>query len=260
MLNFIEYSGSLWWVLLAGAAVSCIQFSPDGSKVLTGGHDYTCREFGLLASRMLKEFRGHQSYVNCCSYVTIASASEGRNTNTLAVVSGSADGKVIVWDAKTSEALREISPPIPLNSMATVHESQSIVASKSIHTVLHLHSPPQTMIVVPRSDRCYLMSYSGSILRVFTRDDVQGSEFLAAAVSPSNQWLYVAADDGKCVVFSIDSGSVEKIVRSFAEECSAGSEKASDITGVVHHPHRGIIGGFSNDKSFQKRGILTLWK
>eukprot|EP00956_Cyclotella_meneghiniana_P026838 scaffold59042_cov50-Cyclotella_meneghiniana.AAC.1 len=76
-----------------GAAVSCIQFSPDGSKVLTGGHDYTCREFGLLASRMLKEFRGHQSYVNCCSYVTIASASEGRTTNTLAVVTGSADGK-----------------------------------------------------------------------------------------------------------------------------------------------------------------------
>ena len=78
-------------------------------------------------------------------------------------------------------------------------------------------------------------------------------------VSPSNQWLYIAADDGKCVVFDINSGSVEKIIRSFAEECSTRSEKASDITGIIHHPHHGMIGGFCNDKG-QKRGILTIWK
>lgn len=208
---------------------------------------------------MLKEFRGHKSYVNCCSYVTISSSADGKTTNSLSVVTGSADGKVIVWDAKTSEPLREIAPPVPLSSTAAVHESQSIVASKSIHTVLHLHSPAQTMIVVPRTDRAYLMSYTGAILRVFTRDDVQNTDFLAASVSPSNQWLYIAADDGKCVVFDVNSGSVEKIVRSFAEECSTRSEKASDITGVLHHPHRGMIGGYSNDKG-QKRGVLTLWK
>lgn len=225
---------------------------------MTGGHDYTCREFGLLASRMLKEFRGHKSYVNCCNYVSIASMSDGRSTNNLAVITGSADGKVIIWDAKTAEAIREISPPVSLTSATAVHESQSIVASKSIHTVLHLHSPPQTMIVVPRSDRAYLISYSGSVLRVFTRDDVQGTDFLAASISPSNQWLYVAADDGKCVVFDVNSGSVEKIIRQFAEECSTKSETA-DISGVLHHPHHAIIGGFSNDKG-QKRGILTLWK
>eukprot|EP00804_Cyclotella_cryptica_P030123 CCRYP_009533-RA/>CCRYP_009533-RA protein AED:0.40 eAED:0.40 QI:0/0.16/0/1/0.16/0/7/0/483 len=213
-----------------GAAVTCLQFSPDGSKVLTGGHDSTCREFGLLASRMLKEFRGHKSYVNCCNY-------HGAS-NILGVVTGSADGTVIVWNAKTSEPLREITPPIPTSSTA------------SIHTVLHLHSPPQTMIVVPRSDRAYLMSYSGSnILRVYSRDDVQGTDFLAASVSPSNQWLYIAADDGNCVVFDVQT----------AEECSTRSEKVSDITGIIHHPHRGMIGGYSNDKG-QKRGVLTLWK
>lgn len=243
-----------------GAAVSCIQFSPDGSKILTGGHDSNCREFGLLASRMLKEFRGHKSYVNTCRYVTLPSVTGSGAANILAVVTGSADGTVLVWDAKTAEPIREIAPPIPISSTAVIHDTQSIVGSKSIHTVLHLHSPPQTMIVVPRSDRAYLMSYSGNnILRVYTRDDVQGTDFLAASVSPSNQWLYVAADDGKCVVFDIQTGTVQKIIRSFAEECSTKSEKASEISGIVHHPHRGMIGGYSNDKG-QKRGILTLWK
>ena len=98
-----------------------------------------------------------------------------------------------------------------------------------------------------------------SEIRVFIRDDTQGSDFLAASVSTSNQWLYVATDDGKCIVFDINTGSVEKIVRDFAEECSTRSDKASEISGIISHPHRGMIGGFCNDKS-QKRGILTLWK
>ena len=217
---------------------------------------------------MLKEFRGHKSYVNCCNYVSLTLVTEGGQdgssrhggSNILGVVTGSADGTVIVWNAKTAEPLREITPPIPTSSTAVVHDTQSIVGSKSIHTVLHLHSPPQTMIVVPRSDRAYLMSYSGNnILRVYTRDDVQGTDFLAASMSPSNQWLYIAADDGNCVVFDVQTGVVETIVKSFAEECSTRSEKVSDITGIIHHPHRGMIGGYSNDKS-QKRGVLTLWK
>jgi WD40 repeat-containing protein SMU1 len=240
-----------------GAAVICIQFLPDGSKVLTGGQDSTCREFGLLSSRMLKEFRGHKSYVNCCSYVILPSSvlgNGGDRSSFLAVVTGSADGSLIVWDGRTAEAMNKINPPIPTSISAVT------VGSNSIHTVIHLHSPPNTMIVVPRSDHAYLMSYSGALLRVFTRDDVQGSEFLAATISPSNQWLYVASSDGKCVVFDVNTGKAEKIIRSFAEDCSNGrSDKPCEISGLICHPHQGFIGGFSNDK-WQKRGMLTLWK
>jgi len=107
------------------------------------------------------------------------------------------------------------------------------------------------------------MSYSGAVLRVFTRDDVaQGSsDFLAATVSPSNQWLFAASSDGKCAVIDIQSGKAEKIIPSFGEDCSSGrsSEKPCEVSGLVCHPHRGFLGGYSNDKG-QKRGILTLWK
>ena len=250
--------------------MTCIQFSPDGSKILTGGHDSTCREFGLLASRMLKEFRGHKSYVNCCAYVVLpqslvgggGGAGAGGNNSFLAVVTASADGSVRVWDGRTAEPMREIRPPAPAsaNASVAVRDEESIVGSKSVHTVLHLHSPANTMIVVPRSDRAYLMSYSGAVLRAYARDDVQGTEFLAAAVGPSNRWLYVAADDGKCVVFDVNTGKAEKIIGSFAAECGSGrGERPCEVSGIVCHPHRGFVGGFSNDKG-QKRGILTLWK
>jgi len=266
-----------------GAAVTCIQFSPDGSKVLTGGHDSTCREFGLMSSRMLKEFRGHTSYVNCCSYVMIpysvlgVGSGDGNDDDVklqgknslLAVVTASADGSVRVWDGRTAEPIHVINPPISTSTSniaaASIQDKESIVSSKSIHSVIHLHTPANTMIIVPRCDCAYLMSYSGTVLRTYTRDDVQGTEFLAANVSPSNDHLYIAASDGKCVVFDVSSGSVDKIIRSFSEECSSSSgggddnDKVCEISGIVCHPHGGSIGGYSNDKS-QKRGILTLWK
>ena len=225
---------------------------------------------------MLKEFRGHKSYVNCCSYVVLppsvvgvnggsnsGNSHRGDSNGFLAVITASADGSVRLWNGRTAEPIREITPPIPTSANAVIHDKDSIVGSKSIHTVVHLHSPPNTMIVVPRCDRAYLMSYSGVVLRVYTRDDVQGSDFLAATVSASNQFLFVAADDGKCVVFDVPTGKVEKIIRSFAEDCSSSvgrsTGKACEISGLVCHPHRGFVGGYSNDKG-QKRGILTLWK
>jgi WD40 repeat-containing protein SMU1 len=243
---------------------------------LTGGHDSTCREFGLLASRMLKEFRGHGSYVNCCGYVVLPlsllgtsgggrgdDGSGGRRDGgihrLLAVITGSADGSVMVWDGRTAEPIREIRPPVPTSARAIVHDKDSVVGSKSVHTVAHLHSPPNTMVVVPRSDRAYLMSYAGAVLRTYARDDVQGCEFLAAAVSPSNRWLYIAADDGKCVVFDVGTGKVEKVIRSFVCGGGRSDDRPCEVSGLVCHPHRGYVGGYSNDKG-QKRGILALWK
>lgn len=248
-----------------GCAVTCCKFSSDGSKVLTGGHDSTVREFGLLSSRMIKEFRGHKSYINCCSYVILPNSSivthseSGGERNFLAVVTASADGSVIVWNGRSAEPLRDIIPPISTANNKSIHDTESIVSSRSIHTVIHLHSPPNTMVVVPRSDRAYLMSLSGSILQTYVRDDVQGTDFLAATVSPSNQWLYISANDGKCIVFDLNSGKVERILTSFTEECVGKRDTTCEISGILHHPHCSFIGGYSNDKS-QKRGMLSIWK
>ena len=92
------------------------------------------------------------------------------------------------------------------------------------------------------------------------RDDVQESEYLVANISPNNRWLYVVADDGKCIVFDVSTGKSDKIIHSFVDDCSSGrSDKTCEISGLICHPHQGIVGGYSNDKG-QKRGILALWK
>ena len=244
-------------------AVSCLAFSNDASHILSGSHDSTCREFGLRASRMLKEFRGHGSYVNSCAYV----ATEGRGS-TLLVVSGSADGTVRVWDGRSAECMHVLTPTTATvtvgMSLATTSAADETVAGRSVHTVIPVHTPANCMIIVPRYPRAFLVSQSGVVLRVFERDDTKGrsnaddkADFVAASVSPSNKWVYVSTEDGLLLCYDVSTGRIEKTIRDFAVE-SSGSDTA-EISGLVHHVHKSLLGGYSNDKGL-KRGRLTLWK
>lgn len=54
-----------------------------------------CRVHGLKSGKMLKELRGHTSYVNHVTYSADGSS----------VVSASSDATVRIWDAKTCEQL-----------------------------------------------------------------------------------------------------------------------------------------------------------
>ncbi len=66
-----------------------------GWQVLSGSFDGSVRVHGLKSGKMLKELRGHTSYVN--DAVWSADGSQ--------VVSASSDATVRVWDAKTCECL-----------------------------------------------------------------------------------------------------------------------------------------------------------
>ena len=83
------------------------------------------------------------------------------------------------------------------------------------------------------------------------------ADFIAATVSPSNKWLYVATEDGLLLCFDVATGKLEKTIRDFAVETS-GKEN-SEISGLVHHVNKSLLGGYSNDKSL-KRGRMVLWK
>jgi outer membrane protein assembly factor BamB len=121
------------------------------------------------------------------------------------------------------------------------------------------------MVIVPRAPYAYLVSHTGTVLRVFKRDDTRGrgsgsdekAAFIAATVSPSNKWLYVATEDGLLLCIDVATGKLEKTIRDFAVETS-GKEN-SEISGLVHHVNKSLLGGYSNDKSL-KRGRLVLWK
>ena len=63
--------------------------------MLSGSFDGTVRVHGLKSGKMLKEFRGHTSYVNDAIF-----SAEGSQ-----VISASSDATVRVWDAKTCECV-----------------------------------------------------------------------------------------------------------------------------------------------------------
>ena len=249
------------------SAISCVSFSPDGSHVLTGSQDSNCREFGLRTTRMLKEFHGHSSYIHSCQYVL-------RNGgHHLCVVTSSADGTVRTWNAKTSEVMRVFRPVSLGDSLTPVgaslvvdHRSDLTSAaggSPAVHSVLLLHTPADSMIIVPRGLRAFLVNFHGTVLRTFENDASTGGKvFVAATVSPSNNWLYCVTEGGDCCCFDIVTGRLEKTLRSFADETISKSKDGSttaEITTLIHHPHKGVLAAFSNDKG-QKKGQLVLWK
>lgn len=119
------------------------------------------------------------------------------------------------------------------------------------------------MIAVPRGPRAYLLTLAGGVVRTFERDDgkVEGGDFVAAIVSPSNRWLYLATEDGLCCCFDVSTGKIEKTIRGFAEEStgSTGGGRTAEVAALAHHPQSSLLAAYSSEKG-QKRGLLTLWK
>ncbi len=63
--------------------ITSLSFSRDGTHILSASYDGLARVHGLKSGKLLKEFRGHTSYVNHATYspdgtqVTITSATDG---------------------------------------------------------------------------------------------------------------------------------------------------------------------------------------
>jgi len=263
-----------------GGAVTCLDFSRDGeksSRVLSSSQDGNCREFGLRTKGMLKEFRDQGSFVNTCAYVVINGEYMTNGGGiTLLVVTSSADGNVRIWNGRTAEVKHVLNPSFMKKSVAAhatslAERCENVEleeeSGRNIHSVLNLHTPANTMIVCPRGPKAYLMNYAGIVLRTYTNEEythkakslenTNSGDFVAATVSTTNQWFYAVTDDGSCLCFEIASGKLEKIISDFGS-LTCGKDDI-EVTGILHHPHKAIIAGYSSSKQL-KRGILTLWK
>jgi hypothetical protein len=139
---------------------------------------------------------------------------------------------------------------------------------QNIHTAIPLHTPPNTLIIIPRGTRAFLVTLSGLLLRTFELDMVASTDgktelesmsvFVSGTVSPSNKWLYLATGSGVCFVTMSERVRFKSVFADFGAE-STGGKADCEISNVVHHPLKGIIAAYSSSSS-QKKGILTLWK
>jgi len=256
-------------------AITCLEFSRDGSKILSASQDGVCREFGLRTKRMLKEFRGHTSFVNCCHYVVPTKSSIN---DELLIVTASADSTVRIWCGRAAEEKYALNPVnavavgqnvlVSRQSIACDGSSGSSDLGQNIHTVIPLHTPPNTLIIIPRGKKAFLVTLSGLLLRTFeldmdtTVDDKKELEsmsvFVSGTVSPSNKWLYLATGNGICLCYDVGTGIIQRRIADFGKE-STGGKSDCEISNVAHHPLKGILAAYSSSSS-QKKGILTLWK
>ena len=189
----------------------------------------------------------------------------------LRVVTSSADGTARVWDGTSSEILYVLQPhslgsSLSEKGMSVLQKMESpiVEACPNLHSAIPLHTPTDSMLLVPRGHRAFIVTLAGVVLQTFNVNT--NSILVAASVSPSNHWFYAVTDGGSLHVFDMTTGDEERVIKNFAEATttSGGGDNATirscpEITALAHHPHKGILGAFSNDKS-QKRGLLTLWK
>lgn len=250
------------------ARVDVLAFDREGGRVLTGARNGSCREFGLRGRRLLREFAGHDGPIRDCAY-------DEDDDERVRVVTASADGTVRVWDGRSAECLFVIRPGTTTTAeedgrLATTTEGAS-GGGRDVHTVLPLHTPERTLLVVPRDDRAYLVTRDGGVTIRTYRDDADSSAspFVAAAVSPSNKWLYVATESGDCVCFDVADGKVRSRIVDFMRGGGEGQDAkngenddktpaAAEVVCVLHHPHTGVLASFDNDTS--SRGLVRIWK
>ncbi|CDI84336.1 WD-40 repeat protein, putative [Eimeria acervulina] len=136
------------------AAIASITFSKDNTHILTGSFDTTarihglkagkplkeCRIWGYLgihglkAGKTLKEFRGHLTFVNCALYLP-------DNTR---IITGSADGKIKIWDSKTQDCLQTFTPPVPAHMQT----------AQCLPSVMSIILAPRVRVFINRERGC----------------------------------------------------------------------------------------------------------
>ncbi|MQL95253.1 hypothetical protein Taro_027918 [Colocasia esculenta] len=147
---------------------------------------------GLKSGKLLKEFRGHTSFVNNA----IFTSDGGR------VITASSDYTVKVWDVKTTDCLHTFKPPPPLRGGDAAVNSIHLFPKNTEH-----------IIVCNKTSSIYIMTLQGQVyfnlpscickkyhprfkvVKSFSSGKREGGDFVGACTSPKGEWIYCVGED-----------------------------------------------------------------
>ncbi|KAJ1910833.1 Serine/threonine-protein kinase smu1 [Tieghemiomyces parasiticus] len=211
--------------------VTSLCFSRSGSQLLSTSFDQTVRLHGLKSGKILKEYRGHTSFVNSAMFTF----------DMTKVLSASSDGTVKVWDYKTCECLLTLSP------QARHAPGVSVPMSVTTAALLQVQRVPRVadqVVVCPRLPAVHIMTVQGKVTKSFQLDKAGEVDFTGIAVSPRGDYIYAVGTDSQLYCFATETGELSQTVK-------LGD---SPILGLVHHPTTNTLAAFN------EAGHVSLWK
>ncbi|EGC37223.1 hypothetical protein DICPUDRAFT_77157 [Dictyostelium purpureum] len=195
--------------------VTCLQFSKNSTQILSGSFDSSLKIHGLKSGKALKIFRGHQSFVNDCSY----------NSDEDRIISCSSDGKIKIWDAKTSDCLQTITP----TQVVTVKD----IAIRSFFILL---KNPEFLLVCNSSSVISIVSMkTQTISKTFSSEN--NKTFLCCTLSPQQNYLYAVAEDNELYCFDLNNSTLVNKMKIHEQE----------VIAIAHHPTKNILATISAD-------------
>lgn len=115
----------------------------------------------------------------------------------------------------------------------------------SIIKIIAMPNNPDHLVVCNRSKNLYIITTDGSLVRTYTSDLKNATDFVALAVSSHGDYIYGATESGRVCCFMASTGSISM-------EFSVS--KTSEIINMAHHTFANIMAVTTDD------GIVTLWK
>ena len=212
------------------ASVWCVAFSPDGSRLLSGGKDGTVRLWETQTARELHQFTGHEDLVTCVAF----------GPNGRWAMSAGYDQQVIRWDLEKGAADANFAFDAPakyINAVAVspdggrclvCAENNVYVADAKTGKVLPTfsgHTDSVTAAAFSADGKHVLSGGDDRALRLWEADTgkpiqvFQGHEggIKSVAFSPDGQRVLSGSADATVRLWDVDSGKDLRDFRKHAE-------------------------------------------
>ena len=137
-----------------------------------------------------------------------------------AVISGSSDGTVKIWNCATTDCISTL-------SLVEGEILPKSVNLRSVHSIIPLKSP-DNFLISNNSHFLYIVNSRGKLVRSL---ELKDCEAIGVSLSPNNDYVYVITEKELLCLYL----ETNEIIHKF--KCAQNGE----IIGIEHHPFSNLL-------------------